>query len=57
MGAKIATTVLVGIILSELAWAFYTYTVLTIGQSLELMVLTAFAVVCGILGWGLEMEQ
>lgn len=53
---KIAAVAIAGIIISELAWAYYTSTVLTITQSLELMLLTAIVVMCAVIGWGVDVK-
>lgn len=51
---KLAAALLTGMGSSEIAWHWYSVTVMSIGTSLQLIVVFTIAIACAVIGWGLE---
>lgn len=52
---KLATVLLTSIAGSEIAWHWYTVTVMSIQDSLQIAAIAAIAVLCAVIGWGTEV--
>lgn len=52
---KLASAILTAIGGSEIAWYWYSASVLTISQSLAVIAIFAFAVLFAVIGWGTEV--
>ena len=52
---KLCTAVLLGVLGSEIAWHWYTHTVLGLAQLFPLVFTAVLAVICAAIGWGTEV--